>query len=609
MKNYVYLLAFFLGLSSTYSQNNFEYWQQHVDYTMDVTIDVKTFQYGGTQKLIYSNNSPDDLGVVYYHLFYNAFQPGSEMDVRSRTIADADPRVSDRISKLSNEDVGFLNVVSLTQNGEPLNYNVAGTVLEVQLNTAIKAGESAVFEMVFEGQIPPVIRRAGKNSSEGVALSMAQWYPKMAEYDFEGWHADPYISREFHGVWGDFDVKITLDKDFTVGGSGYLQNADKIGKGYSDRKKAKSKKGKITWHFIAPNVHDFTFAADTDYIHDVYPGPNNVDLHFFYKNNPDIIENWKKLQPLTAELMVYFNEKVGEYPYKQYSVIQGGDGGMEYAMCTLITGERKFGSLVGVTAHELAHSWFQHILATNETKHEWMDEGFTTFISTLAKDKVLKENKDFPLQGSYNGYIRLATSGGEQNQNTNANRYHFNYAYESTAYNKGAVFLGQLGYIIGNENLYKTLQAYYNEYKFKHPIPNDIRRIAERVSGIQLRWYLTDWTQTTNTIDYAISDVVSQENATQINLERKGLMPMPLDVLVQYKDGTQEMHYIPTTLMRGEKENPYSLPWNIEQDWSWANPKYSFSIARKAKDIELITIDPSYYMADVARDNNTYQNE
>jgi aminopeptidase N len=171
------------------------------------------------------------------------------------------------------------------------------------------------------------------------------------------------------------------------------------------------------------------------------------------------------------------------------------------------------------------------------------------------------------------------------------------------------VFLGQLGYIIGNENLNKTLQAYYNEFKFKHPVPNDIRRIAERVSGIQLRWYLTDWTQTTNTIDYAVSDIVGQENTTQINLERKGLMPMPLDVLVRYKDGTQEMHYIPITLMRGEKENPYALPWNIEQDWSWANPKYSFSVAHKAEEIELIIIDPTYYMADLDRENNTYQNE
>jgi aminopeptidase N len=282
---------------------------------------------------------------------------------------------------------------------------------------------------------------------------------------------------------------------------------------------------------------------------------------------------------------------------------------MEYAMLTLITGNRKFGSLVGVTAHEMAHSWFQHVLATNETKHEWMDEGFTSFISTLGTNKVLKVEKDFPHEGSYNGYFRLAKSGVEQPQSTNANRYHYNFAYESTAYSKGAVFLGQLGYIIGRDNLYKTLQAYYNEFKFKHPVPNDIRRIAERVSGIQLRWYLTDWTQTTNTIDYGITSVEAEENATRISLERKGLMPMPLDVLIQYKDGTQEVHYIPITLMRGEKENPYGLSWIVKKDWSWADPNYSFSINRSQEEIELITIDPTYYMADIDRENNTYINE
>ena len=157
-----------MGLNSLHSQNNFEYWQQHVDYTMDVKMDVNTFNYEGTQKLIYTNNSPDNLERVFYHLFYNAFQPGSEMDVRSMTIADADTRVGDRISKLQKEDFGFLNVVSLTQNKIPLKYTTAGTVLEVQLNEPIKSGESAIFEMRFEGQVPPVIRRAGKNSQEGV---------------------------------------------------------------------------------------------------------------------------------------------------------------------------------------------------------------------------------------------------------------------------------------------------------------------------------------------------------------------------------------------------------------------------------------------------------
>ena len=604
MKNLTLLLVAFFSFTVSA-----QYWQQKVDYTMSVELDAKTADYTGVQKLVYTNNSPETLSKVFYHLYFNAFRPGSDMAIRLKNGGDRNGRFKVNIDSLSAFQSGYLKVSSLKQDGVPTKIIESGTILEVTLNKPLASGASTLLDLEINGHVPDLVRRAGKNSKEGVAFSMAQWYPKMSEYDVDGWNTDPYTGREFHGVWGDFDVKITLDKDYTVGGSGYLQNADKIGKGYSDRKKAKTKKGKITWHFIAPNVHDFTFAADMDYIHDIYPGPNNVDLHFFYKNNPEIIENWKNLQPLTAELMAFFNEKVGPYPYKQYSVIHGGDGGMEYAMLTLITGNRKFGSLVGVTAHEMAHSWFQHVLATNETKHEWMDEGFTSFISTLGTNKVLKAEKDFPHEGSYNGYFRLAKSGVEQPQSTNANRYHYNFAYESTAYSKGAVFLGQLGYIIGRDNLYKTLQAYYNEFKFKHPVPNDIRRIAERVSGIQLRWYLTDWTQTTNTIDYGITSVEAKENATRISLERKGLMPMPLDVLIQYKDGTQEVHYIPITLMRGEKENPYGLSWSVKKDWSWADPNYSFSINRSQEEIELITIDPTYYMADINRENNTYINE
>lgn len=599
---------FALALLSLFSLNlSAQYWQQKVDYTMNVELDAETADYSGSQKLIYTNNSPESLSKVFYHLYFNAFQPGSDMAIRLKNGGDRNGRFKVDLDSLNEFQSGYLKVSSLKQNGKPVQIKESGTILEVTLNEPILSGGSTVLELGFKGHVPDLIRRAGKNSTEGVAYSMAQWYPKMSEYDLDGWNTDPYTGREFHGVWGDFDVKITLDKEYTVGGSGYLQNADKIGKGYSDRKKSKSKKGKITWHFIAPNVHDFTFAADKDYVHDIYPGPNNVDLHFFYKNNPEIIENWKKLQPLTAELMEYFNEKIGPYPYKQYSVIHGGDGGMEYAMCTLITGERKFGSLVGVTSHELAHSWFQHILATNETKHEWMDEGFTSYISTLAKNKVLKEESEFPLLRSYGGYLRLATSGVEEPQSANANRYHYNFAYESTAYNKGAVFLGQLGYIIGMDKLNETLKTYYNEYKFKHPVPNDIRRIAERISGIQLRWYITDWTQTTNTIDYAIKEVVSTNKGATVNLNRIGMMPMPLDVLIEYTDGTQEMHYIPITLMRGEKENPYDLKWNVEKSWSWANPEYSFSIEKKIEEIKSITLDPTFYMADIDRTNNRYE--
>ena len=583
-----------------------QYWQQKVDYKMTVDLDPSTAQYKGTQKLVYTNNSPETLHKVFYHLYFNAFQPDSEMAIRLKNSADRNRRFEVDLDSLSAQQQGFLKVNNLLQDGKEVSLVDAETILEVLLNKPLAPGESTVFDLEFEGQVPDVVRRAGKNSSEGVAFSMAQWYPKMAEYDREGWNTDPYIGREFHGVWGDFDVKITLDKDYTVAASGYLQNAEDIGKGYSDRKRAKSKKGKITWHYIAPNVHDFTWAADPDYIHDTYPGPNGVTLHFFYKNDPEIIENWKKLQADTAKMMEYYNTKIGPYPYKQYSVVQGGDGGMEYAMLTLITGGREYESLFEVTAHELAHSWFQHILATNETKHEWMDEGFTSFISTLASNDILEKNLDFPLERYYRGYFNLALSGFEMPQRTSANRYKHNLAYESTAYSKGAVFLGQLGYIVGKEKLFEILQAYYDEWKFKHPLPNDFRRIAERISGLQLQWYLTDWTETTNKIDYAIMDVEDIDGGSVIKLERKELMPMPQEVLIVYKDGTAALHYIPISLMRGEKENSYGIDWTIHKDWVWANPYYELQIDQEKEAIETIILDPSGLMADIDKNNNYY---
>ncbi len=602
MKTNLLTLVFVCSLSLTQGQ----YWQQQVDYTMEVTLDTETARYRGTQKLVYTNNSPETHHKVFYHLYFNAFQPGSEMAIRLKNAADTNRRFKVDIDSLTPEQQGFLKVTNLRQNGTRVQTVAAETILEVTLNEPLPSGESTTLELDFEGQVPDVIRRAGKNSAEGVAFSMAQWYPKMAEYDLEGWNTDPYTGREFHGVWGNFDVKISLNKDFTVAASGYLQNADEIGKGYADRQKPKAKKGMVTWHFVAPEVHDFTWAADADYIHDTYPGPSGVTLHFFYKNDPEIIENWKKLQADTAKMMEYYNTNIGPYPYKQYSVVQGGDGGMEYAMLTLITGGRNYGSLFGVTAHELAHSWFQHVLATNETKHEWMDEGFTSFISALASNEILEQNKDFPLEGSYRGYFNLANSGFEMPQSTNANRYKHNLAYESTAYSKGAVFLGQLAYLVGKEKVFEILQAYFEEWKFRHPQPNDFRRVAERVSGLQLQWYLTDWTQTTNKIDYAINTIENTETGSIVHLERKELMPMPQEVLVLYKNGDTELHYIPISLMRGEKQNPYGINWTVHNDWTWANPRYELQLDRTLEEVETIVLDPSNLMADVDKSNNYY---
>lgn len=612
LNSFFFTVTFFaisISSSNLIAQGNTSYWQQNADYKMDIQMDAKKHQYKGKQELTYTNNSPDTLNKVFYHLYFNAFQPGSEMDVRSRTIVDPDSRVGDRISKLSPSEIGYIKPTSFTQDGKMANYTIRGTVMEVKLNTPILPGATTVFNMDWDAQVPLQVRRSGRDSSEGVALTMTQWYPKLAEYDFEGWHAHPYIAREFHGVWGNYDVTITIDESYTVGGTGYLQNPVSVGHGYTvpGQKPMPPVKGKYTWHFLAPNVHDFAWAADPDYIHDTYPGPNGMTLHFFYKNNPEIAENWKNLQPKTAALFEFFNENVGPYPYKQYSVMQGGDGGMEYGMCTMITGEREFGSLVGVTAHEVAHSWFQFVLAINENNHEWMDEGFTTYISDEAMNYVMDEKKPNPHAGSYRNYLFLANSGEQASLSTQADRYATNRTYAISAYSKGSIFLSQLGYVIGPVNLSNSLKRFYSDFKFTHPTPNDFIRTAEKVSGFELDWYLTDWTKTINTIDYGIKTVEAKGANTEITLERIGLMPMPIDLYVTYEDGSQELFYIPLRQMWGEKPNPFTeLKRTVLGDWAWAYPTYTFEI-KNGKKVQNMMIDATRRMADVNPENNVWE--
>lgn len=606
-------LAFFIFTPETLAQTpqmvykTDGYWQQQADYTMEIDMDVTSFQFNGTQNIVYTNNSPDVLDNVFYHLYFNAFQPGSEMDIRAQTISDPDRRLAQnvgtkenpiyesRIAKLQAGEIGYINVKSLSQNGKPLNYDVVGTVLEVKLNQPIQPGAQVNFDMVFEGQVPIQIRRSGRNNKEGVALSMSQWYPKLAEYDDEGWHAYPYIAREFYSVWGNYDVKITIDKTYVLGGTGYLQNPNEIGHGYETSEVKPSKKDKLTWHFIAPNVHDFAWAADPEYQHDTLLMKNGPTLHFLYKKTLDetYLDSWKKIQSKTVELFNYFNENVGMYPYKQYSIIQGGDGGMEYGMCTLMTGKRNFNSLLGTTAHEIAHSWFQFVLASNESKHEWMDEGFTNYIEDEALNIIKADYKENAQDKAYQRYIDYANSGLEQPLTTQADRYATNLAYSRSAYSKGAVFLKQLGYIIGEDNLGKTIKKYYNDFAFKHPKPLDVIRTAEKVSELELDWYLIDFTQTTNTIDYAVKNI----DKKTVTLERIGLMPMPIDVTVTYKDGTTEDFYIPLRQMRGEKPTSATLL----EDWAWVAPTYSFETSKK---ITSVQIDPSGLMADINSEDN-----
>ena len=592
------------------------YWQQTVEYEMEIDMHVETNRFDGYQKLVYHNHSPDELTRVFYHLFFNAFQPNSMMDKRSRTIADPDRRVGDRIYHFDETEIGYQKVKWMKQNGEPVDFTIKGTIMEVHLNEPVMPGESVSFEMEFEAQVPLQTRRSGRDNEEGVRFSMAQWYPKIAAYDEWGWHANPYIAREFYAPFGTFDITIQIDRNYLVAAGAILQNPQEVGYGYQEPGLPLNipEGDKLTWNFRAENVHDVMWAADPDYTHVTAQVPDGPLLRFIYQTDPvaqnaseerqqELLANWEALPDFTIRAFQYMNGRYGEYPYDEYMVIQGGDGGMEYTMGTLITGNRSLRSLVGVTVHELVHAWYEGVLANNEVYDQWIDEGFTTYVSAFIMNELFSDGVADPMLSRYNSYYHIAGSGLEEPMNKHSDYYISNTAYGVASYTKGAIFLHQLGYIIGEEVLQHTLKRFFDEWKFRHPTGMDFIRIAEKESGIELKWYYEYWITTTKTIDYSIESVKMAEDyvSTIVTLKKEGLMPMPLDIEIEFVDGTVVHHYIPMRIMWGQKENEFPfIERVVEEDWPWVFPNYQFSVKRPKSEIARIEIDPTGRMANLS---------
>ncbi len=641
MKKTIFTLLSFFSISFVSAQS--DRWQQKINYKIDVFVNEKNHTFSGTENIDYYNNSPDTLYKLYFHLYWNAFQPNSSMDVRSlelgrlsprvdksgNTIPDWDARVKDRISKLNKDEIGIQTVNSIFIKGQEQKLVVHETILEVGLTNPIPPKSKTNILVNFNAQVPVQIRRSGRNNAEGVQYSMSQWYPKLVEYDYQGWNANQYIAREFYGVWGNYEVKINIDKKFLVAATGVLQNANNIGFGYEDigKKIVNNKSTRNTWVFKGENIHDFLWAADTSYKHISKKIRNGLTIHVVYKSNDEAADSaWQNVLWAAEKVIPFIEKEFGAYPYPQYSFIQGGDGGMEYAMATLLKGPG-----LGTAFHEWMHSWYHEILGTNESLFGWMDEGFTSYAENLvmnyynkswaqqspytsssSKLKTQKEliaaQSDLPLyqESEYNAYLRLASSGFEEPLSTHADHFNTNYAYSNAAYTKGAVFINQLGYIVGDEIRNKILLAYYDTWKFKHPNANDFIRVAEKTSGLTLQWFKEYWVNSTKTIDYKIGNIEMNDelNKPQITIERVGKMPMPLDVLITYKDGSKELHYLPLDLMFGNKNSEDTTVRIVHKEWRWTHPKYSFNVEKKLIDIKSIEIDPTYRMADLNRINN-----
>jgi Peptidase family M1 domain len=618
MKKLIFFLIFSLSFLILLSAQP-DRWQQRVQYKIKADVDVNINLLDGTENLEYSNNSPDKLDRVFIHLYWNAFQPGSEMDVRSQELGkimingrpDWDSRVRDRISKLTSSEIGYQKIKSIKLNGVEQPTILHGTILEVDLTNPVLPKSKVNFELVFEAQVPLQIRRSGRDNAEGIRYSMSQWYPKMCEYDYEGWHPTPYIAREFYGVWGDYDVTIKIDKSYKLAGTGVLQNASDIGWGY-DKPGTPLKNissTKRTWHFIGNNVHDFVWAADPDYEH-IVKKQDEVILNVVYKKVDSLEKKWQTVADAAVTVLSYMEKRFGKYPYPQYSFIQGGDGGMEYPMATLLRGPG-----LGGVFHEWMHSWYQMMLGTNESMYPWMDEGFTNYAEGEVMafyDKAMNiepsaRQKALPLNhaSAYNGYYFLMKQHLEEPMTTHSDHYNTNFTYGINAYSKGEMFLEQLGYIVSDSVRDKILLEYYKLWRFKHPNASDFMKVAQDVSGIQLDWYKEYWINTTKSIDYSIDSLWGENGVSKIRLRRIGQMPMPIDLQLTFRDSSKEMHYIPLNLMFGNKPGEDSIPFIVHGEWNWTNPTYVVEFKHPLTDLVLVEIDPTKRMADVDQKNNT----
>jgi hypothetical protein len=327
-------------------------------------------------------------------------------------------------------------------------------------------------------------------------------------------------------------------------------------------------------------------------------------MHYFYQEDSITTETWPELMRQSPKFVTFMNEKFGKYPYPVFYVVQGGDGGMEYPMSTLVNGTGSLRGLIGVTIHEMFHSWYQGVLASNETLHSWMDEGFTSYGSSVT-GAYLRDFEGDPMQRSFQGYYRLAASGKQEPMTTQSDHYHTNFAYGVSAYTMGSLVPAMMGYIMGNETFDKAFRTYFNTWKFKHPNPNDFKRVMEKSSGMELDWFFNDWVSTIKHLDYSIDSVEAQDGKTLVTMGNNDQRQMPAEVVVTYKTGKTELYYFPLRTMRMFKTEFASEP-TYQEDWPWTDPTKTFVIDANIDEIESVEMDPSKRMGDINQENDKW---
>lgn len=606
----IILLTLSLVFGMVAAQQN-AYYQQYAQYKMDIDVDANNFTYAGKQTITYSNNSPDELKVIYFHLYWNAFKPNSMMDQRVQSQGKSgDSRLQvngiSRLASIPKDQEGAQNIHWIKQNGKNIKFDIQETIMKVYLDKPVKANSTTTLTMEWDAVIPQQIRRAGRNNSEGIDLTMTQWYPKIAEYDYDGWATFDYVGREFHSPFADFEVNIKIDKDYVIGAGGTLENPSEV-KGYQSNASVKTdSKNKATWKWTAKNILDFAFAADRDYTVENFTILDGPKIYYVYQKSDKTIF-WETSKPYITKFFQIMNATFGRYVYPSYAFIQGGDGGMEYGMCTMILGEAtSLDGLVGLMVHEAGHSWNQQMMAYNESVRPWMDEGFTSYYEDLVMYQLFPPQSPVanPFVSAINSYINFTKTGKEEPAVWLADHHDDGRAYSFASYVKGELFLVQLGYIVGEQNLSLIMKDFYEQWHLKHPTERDFMHIAQKISGMDLKWFLHYWINTTKTIDYSVKAVKYDTDSTTITLENKGQVPMPIDFSILKKDGSVVNYQIPLNMTRTWKTKDIYGDFQTLGYWPWTQKEYTFTIPYSKSQISALGIDFSQRLADVNPTDN-----
>lgn len=547
------LLLFFMGTSlwmHAQKQERKEYFQQEVNYSIDVTLDDVNHTLKGFERIEYINNSPDELTHLYFHLWPNAY--------RNRNTALAKQLLENGETDFYFSDpannYGYIDSLHFVIDGDTVKWEYDSLhcdIAFITLNKILKPGKKIIIETPFFVKLPASFSRLGH---VGQSYQITQWYPKPAVYDRNGWNQMPYLDQgEFYSEYGSFDVRITVPSNYVVGATGDLfecfeeekwleiraketqkllddKKLNKVGQidgPWDDEFPASSATTK-TLRYKQKNVHDFAWFADKRFYvlrgeYNLPKSDRNVTLWaMFTKENS---RYWAKSIQYIHDACKYYSKWNGEYPYNQITAVDGtisAGGGMEYPTITVIGSVGSDISLETVIMHEVGHNWFYGILGSNERLHPWMDEGLNSFnelryIETKYPELSLANSmipgtgvnskfglNDFKQRSQYLfSYLLNARRNFDQPIEGKAEEFTAT-NYGGIVYSKTAIAFDYLRFYLGEKTFDRCMQAYYEKWKFKHPEPEDLQEVFQETAKEDLRWFFEDVIKEDLVIDYKI---------------------------------------------------------------------------------------------------------